>query len=88
MFLLNTVMSLGWCSSATTWQWENGLRWARTAALNNRHTMISSPSTPALKYLSAYPDDVKQQVGQLLADNQLGERLLRKYRETRSESVV
>ena len=58
------------------------MRQARIAALNNKYTMISSPSIPALKYLSAYPDDVKLQVGQLLADNQLGERLLRKYSET------
>ena len=66
-------------------RWENAVRQAPyrcPAALNNEHTMTPSLPTPALKYLGAYPDDVKLRVGQLLADTQLGERLLRKYRET------
>jgi len=34
---------------------------------------------PLLKYLTAYPDDVKAQVRQLIAEDRLGEMLRRKY---------
>lgn len=62
-------------------KWENSASEAQHPAPNTGYTMTPSLPTPALKYLSAYPDNVKLQVGQLLADNQLGERLLRKYQE-------
>lgn len=41
-----------------------------------------SPELPVLKYLTAYPDDVKEQVRQLIAQGRLGEMLRRKYPAT------
>lgn len=37
---------------------------------------------PLLKYLTGYPDDVKAQVRQLIAQDRLGEMLRRKYPDT------
>jgi predicted metal-dependent hydrolase len=40
---------------------------------------MPTPSTTPLRYLSAYPDQLRQQAAALLAEDRLGEVLLRRY---------